>query len=92
MATQKPNCYDLLKKYANEGREPRSSAEQGVQPASSILGRDTVLEAMNVVKVLAAEEDTMTRLNNTLNMQTSTSYEQIPSFHSEVSKYRHEML
>ena len=31
-----------------------------------------------------AEEDIMTRLNNTLTMQTSTSYEQIPSFHNQV--------
>lgn len=34
--------------------------------------------------VLPAEEDVMTRLNNTMTMQTSTSYQQIPSFHSEV--------
>ena len=30
MTTGIPHCYDLLKKYASEGREPRSSAEQGV--------------------------------------------------------------
>lgn len=43
-----------------------------------------VIGALQVIWVLPAEEDVMTRLNNTLTMQTSTSYQQIPSFHSKV--------
>lgn len=46
--------------------------------------RTLILEALQVTGLPPAEEDIMTRLNNTLTMQTSTSYEQIPSFHSEV--------
>ncbi|KAL3144696.1 hypothetical protein ABBQ38_001822 [Trebouxia sp. C0009 RCD-2024] len=57
MATKRPTCLDVLKKYASEGHEQRSSAQQ--------------------------EEDVMERLNNTLNMQSSTSYERIPRFHRE---------